>query len=109
MSRRDYSQKTFADTLVEGRSRRRKRLDRLERVDELLDWDRIDHLLDAINAAKQGGRGYRNCSRGWQEPLHPRDALARDEGTDGVDGGVGVEPGGAGQGTVACMDAGAPV
>ncbi len=58
MSRRDYSQKTFADTLVEGRSRRRKRLDRLERVDELLDWDRIDRLLDAINAAKQGGRGY---------------------------------------------------
>ena len=58
MSRRDYSQKTFADTLIEGRSRRRKRLDRLDRVDELLDWDRIDRLLDAINAAKQGGRGY---------------------------------------------------
>jgi len=37
MSRRDYSQKTFADTLVEGGSRRRKRLDRLERIDALLD------------------------------------------------------------------------
>ena len=58
MSRRDYSQKTFADTLVEGRSRRRKRLDRLERVDELLDWQRIDRLLDAINAERRGGRGY---------------------------------------------------
>ena len=58
MSRRDYSQKTFADTLIEGRSRRRKRLDRLERVDELLDWDLIDRLLDAINAERRGGRGY---------------------------------------------------
>jgi len=58
MSRRDYSQKTFADTLIEGRSRRRERLDRLDRIEGLLDWDRIDHLLDAINAAKRGGRGY---------------------------------------------------
>lgn len=58
MSRRDYSQKTFADTLIEGRSRRRKRLDRLERADDLLDWRRIDRLLDGINAAKRGGRGY---------------------------------------------------
>ena len=58
MSRRDYSQKTFADTLIEGRSRRRKRLDRLDRIDALLDWDRIDGLLDAINAEKRGGRGY---------------------------------------------------
>lgn len=58
MSRRDYSQKTFADTLIEGRRRRRKRLDRLERVEELLDWHRIDRLLDGINAAKRGGRGY---------------------------------------------------
>ena len=58
MSRRDYSQKTFADTLVEGRSRRRKRLDRLDRIEELLDWHRIDGLLDAINAGKRGGRGY---------------------------------------------------
>lgn len=58
MSRRDYSQKTFADTLVEGRSRRRKRLDRLERINGLLDWQRLDCLLDGINAAKRGGRGY---------------------------------------------------
>lgn len=58
MSRRDYSQKTFADTLIEGRSRRRKRLDRLERIDDLLDWRLIDHLLGGINAAKRGGRGY---------------------------------------------------
>ena len=58
MSRRDYSQKTFADTLVEGGSRRRKRLDRVERIDALLDWSRIDRLLDGINAEKLGGRGY---------------------------------------------------
>lgn len=58
MSRRDYRQKTFADTLIEGRSRRRKRVERLERIDGLLDWERIDRLLDAINAAKRGGRGY---------------------------------------------------
>jgi IS5 family transposase len=58
MSRRDYSQRTFADTLIGGRSRRRKRLDRLDRVEDLLDWQRIDRLLDAINAAKRGGRGY---------------------------------------------------
>lgn len=58
MSRRDYSQRTFADTLIEGRSRRRMRIERLERIDGLLDWDRIDGLLDAINAAKRGGRGY---------------------------------------------------
>jgi len=58
MSRRDYSQKTFADTLIEGRSRRRERLDRLDRIEELLDWQRIDRLLDAINAEKRGGRGY---------------------------------------------------
>lgn len=58
MSRRDYSQKTFADTLIEGRSRRRKRLERLERIDGLLDWNRIDGLLDGINAGARGGRGY---------------------------------------------------
>ena len=58
MSRRDYSQKTFADTLIAGRSRRRRRLDRLERIDGLLDWGRIDRLLDGINAEKRGGRGY---------------------------------------------------
>jgi IS5 family transposase len=58
MSRRDYRQKTFADTLVEGRSRRRQRLDRLERVEGLLDWGRIDRLLDGINAERRGGRGY---------------------------------------------------
>jgi len=58
MSRRDYSQKTFADTLIEGRSRRRERLDRLDRIEELLDWQRIDRLLDAINAERRGGRGY---------------------------------------------------
>lgn len=58
MSRRDYSQRTFADTLVEGRSRRRARLERLERVKGLLDWQRIDRVLDGINAAKRGGRGY---------------------------------------------------
>ena len=58
MSRRDYSQKTFADTLIEGRSRRRVRLDRLDRIEELLDWQRIDRLLDAINAERRGGRGY---------------------------------------------------
>lgn len=58
MSRRDYSQKTFVDTLIEGRSRRRKRVEKLERIDGLLDWERVDRLLDAINAAKRGGRGY---------------------------------------------------
>lgn len=58
MSRRDYSQKTFADTLIEGRSRRRKRLELLERIDELLDWTAINHLLTGINDAKRGRRGY---------------------------------------------------
>jgi IS5 family transposase len=58
MSRRDYSQKTFADSLVEGRIRRRERLDRLDRVEGLLDWQRIDRVLDGINAARRGGRGY---------------------------------------------------
>jgi IS5 family transposase len=58
MSRRDYSQKTFADILVEGRSRRRERLDRLGRIEGLLDWQRIDRLLDGINGEKRGGRGY---------------------------------------------------
>jgi len=58
MSRRDYSQRTFADILVEGRSRRRERLDRLDRIEGLLDWDRIDRLLDGINGEKRGGRGY---------------------------------------------------
>lgn len=52
MSRRDRSQKTFADTLIEGRNRRRKRLDRLDRIDALLDWCRIDVPLDGINAEK---------------------------------------------------------
>lgn len=58
MSRRDYSQRTFADTLVAAGNRRRARLDRLERVTELLDWTRIDRLLDGINASRRGGRGY---------------------------------------------------
>ncbi|MEL7470091.1 MAG: IS5/IS1182 family transposase, partial [Pseudomonadota bacterium] len=58
MSRRDYSQKTFSDTLIEGRIRRRKRLEKLERIDGLLDWDRIDGLLDGINAGTRGARGY---------------------------------------------------
>lgn len=58
MSRRDYRQRTFADTLIEGRSRRRARVEALDRIDGLLDWERIDRLLDAINDAKRGGRGY---------------------------------------------------
>lgn len=58
MSRRNYSQRTFVDALVEGRSRRRKRLDRLERIDGLLDWSRIDRLMVGINAAERGARGY---------------------------------------------------
>ena len=49
MSRRDSRRRTFADTLIEGRSRRRARVEALER---------IDRLLDAINDAKRGGRGY---------------------------------------------------
>jgi len=58
MSCRDYSQKTFADTLIDGRSCRRKRVEKLEQIDGLLDWRRIDRLLDGINAAKLGGQGY---------------------------------------------------
>lgn len=58
MSRRDYRQASFADTLVLGRGRGRARLERLERVADLLDWDRLDRLLDGLNAAKRGGRGY---------------------------------------------------
>ena len=55
MSRRNYSQKTFADTLIEGRSRRRKRLDRLDRVDELLDWDRSYAGRDQRREAGRAG------------------------------------------------------
>lgn len=58
MARRDYSQGSFADTLVAGAARRRARLDRLERMGSLLDWELIDHLLDDISAAPRGGRGY---------------------------------------------------
>jgi IS5 family transposase len=58
MSRRDYGQRTLADSLIEGRSRRRKRLDRLERIDDLLDWAALDRLLAGINDARRGARGY---------------------------------------------------
>lgn len=58
MSRRDYSQRSFADSLIEGRGRRRARLDRLDRIDGLLDWGRLERLLDGISAARRGGRGY---------------------------------------------------
>lgn len=40
MARRDYSQRTIADTLIETGDRKRLRLDRLERMSSLLDWAR---------------------------------------------------------------------
>ena len=58
MARRDYSQRSFVDTLVTGAARRRARLDRLERMGSLLDWEQVDRLLDDISAARRGGRGY---------------------------------------------------
>ncbi|MCP3970883.1 MAG: transposase, partial [Rhodobacteraceae bacterium] len=51
----------------------------------------------------------RNCSGGWQEAAHSRNAVPRDEGPDGIDSGVCVESGGAGERTVARMNAGAPI
>ena len=58
MARRDYSQRTFADTLVDGGGRRRPRLERLGQMLALLDWDGVDLLLDGISAEYRGGRGY---------------------------------------------------
>ena len=58
MSRRDYRQMTFADTLARGKARKRARLSRLDDLVALLDWSKLDRLLDGINAHKRGGRGY---------------------------------------------------
>lgn len=58
MSRRDYRQMTFADTVVRGRVRERKRLAKLDEMVGLLDWLPIDRLMEGINAARRGAEGY---------------------------------------------------
>jgi len=58
MSRRDYRQMTFADTLVAGKARRRERLSRLDDLAGLLDWSRVDRLLDGVHASVRGPEGY---------------------------------------------------
>lgn len=58
MSRCDYSQRTFADSLVETGGRRRARLERLDRMASLLTWSNIDALLGDISASRRGGLGY---------------------------------------------------
>lgn len=58
MSRRDYRQMTFADTMVSGGVRERKRLSRLDDLAGLLDWSRLDRLMRSLNAAQRGAEGY---------------------------------------------------
>jgi len=56
MSRRHYGQMGFADHLV--RKRAGKRVDRLERIEALLDWRALDQLLDPLSASRRGAPGY---------------------------------------------------
>lgn len=58
MSRRDYRQMTFVETMTQRRLRPRKHLAQLDEMAELLDWSKIDRLLDGINAARRGAEGY---------------------------------------------------
>jgi len=58
MARRDYRQMSLADALVGRKQRRRKRLERLETMHQLVDWTRVDRLLSPISASLQGAEGY---------------------------------------------------
>ncbi len=56
MSRRRYGQIGFAEHLV--RKRRSKRVDKLERTHELLDWRALERLLDGLSSSRRGAPGY---------------------------------------------------
>ena len=50
-----------------------------------------------------------NCSRGWQESVHSGDIAARYERADCFDGSMSMQPGGAGEGSVSCVNSCAPI
>jgi IS5 family transposase len=56
MSRRRYGQIGFADHLM--RKRKSKRVDKLERTHELLDWRALERLLDGLSSSRLGAPGY---------------------------------------------------
>ncbi|MCP5080515.1 MAG: IS5 family transposase [Alphaproteobacteria bacterium] len=58
MARRDYSQRSFAEVLLSGTRRERKRLKRLDRMNALIDWRPVDRILARINSARDGAEGY---------------------------------------------------
>lgn len=58
MSRRDYSQRSFAEVLLRGNRRERKRVKKLEMMSALIDWRRIDQILAPISSAQRGAEGY---------------------------------------------------
>ncbi|MCP5082769.1 MAG: IS5 family transposase, partial [Alphaproteobacteria bacterium] len=79
MARRDYSQVTFAEVLLTGARRERKRLKRLETIVALIDWKPIERILAPVNACKDGAEGYPPLSlfkalllAGWNELSDPR-------------------------------------
>jgi IS5 family transposase len=56
MRREERKQMSIGDTMV---ARRKGQNDRLERIDSLLNWDRIESLLSTIYAAHEGRPAYR--------------------------------------------------
>ena len=56
MRRKERKQMSIADALV---ARRKVQNERLERIGELVNWGRIDQLLNPIYAANEGRPAYR--------------------------------------------------
>lgn len=58
MARRNFEQMNLIEALCGGRVRRRARLSRLDAINGLIDWSRLDRLLDGVHASARGGLGY---------------------------------------------------
>jgi IS5 family transposase len=56
MARRSYRQLGMADLLV--RKRKSKRVNRLEKMDELIDWRAVDRLLEKLSNSCKGAPAY---------------------------------------------------
>jgi IS5 family transposase len=58
MARRQYQQMSLVEALLDGKKRKRKRLERLLEMHDLIDWSPVDELLAPINGSDKGADGY---------------------------------------------------
>lgn len=58
MPRREYSQISFAEVLLDGGRRERKRVKQLETAHDLVDWARLDRILAPVSNSQRGAEAY---------------------------------------------------